>query len=317
MENELRRDYFLDRFVIIAVGRAKRPNDYVHIGSVEADTGRGCFFCPGSENQTPPEISRLEEDGKWIMRVFPNKFPAVSPEDGPDTGIMMPAYGRHEVVVESPEHGKTVADLSIERIVSLLKVYSGRVEAMLADPKIEYVMVFKNHGRAAGASLAHTHTQIISLPVVPNLVREEVEAAGRYHQERGTCPLCDAWVKEMNGPRRVWEDDYAAVFTPYASRNPFESWIMPKRHIKALNELDADERKSLASGLKLVLSKLKAGLNDPPYNMYLHVSPGEDDLHMHFEVLPRLSTWAGFELGSGIIINTMAPETAAEFLREK
>ncbi|MFH1055560.1 MAG: DUF4931 domain-containing protein [Candidatus Altiarchaeota archaeon] len=317
MLNELRRDYFLDRYVIIAVGRGKRPNDFLHIGSVEVEGGKQCFFCPGNESSTPPEISRVEEAGKWIVRVFPNKFPAVTPEAGEGSEYLMPAYGRHEVVVETPDHDKSVGDLSVERIAKVLEVYTERVKSLLTDDKVEYVLVFKNHGRAAGASLAHTHTQIISLPVVPKLVREEAEAAERFLQEKGSCPLCDAWRKEDEGPRAVYGDEYIACFTPYASRSPFEAWLMPKRHVRCLDDLDVDERLSMAKGIKLILSKLKGGLSDPPYNLYFHVSPAGDDLHMHVEILPKLSTWAGFELGSDMIINTMAPEAAAEFYRQK
>jgi len=214
MENELRRDYFLDRQVIIAVGRGKRPTDYKHGGTGEEDKGRICFFCPGNEHTTPPEISRVEEDGHWIIRVFPNKFPAVTTEEGDATGEVMPAYGYHEVVVETQEHDKTVADLSVDRIGKVFEVYIQRVEYMRSNPKVKYVMMFKNHGKVAGASLAHTHTQIISLPVVPKLVRMEVEAAERYQRINGSCPLCDAWGREVKGPRAVWVDDYSGVFTP-------------------------------------------------------------------------------------------------------
>jgi UDPglucose--hexose-1-phosphate uridylyltransferase len=317
MQNELRTDYFTDRKVIIAVGRGKRPTDIKHAPAVEGDTRQGCYFCPGNEASTPPEIMRVEEAGTWVIRVFPNKFPAVTPEGGEESPKLIAAYGRHEVVAETPDHDQTVADLSPQRIAQVLDVYSKRVDALLADGKAKYVMVFKNHGKAAGASLAHSHTQIISLPVVPPLVLAEAEGAARYSDARGTCPLCDAWKAEVKGPRAIWEDDRAAAFAPYASRSPLEAWLMPKRHVMGLKDLDAAETLSLAFGLKHILARLKGGLADPPYNMYLHMSPGGGGLHMHFEVLPRLSTWAGFELGSDIIINTMAPETAAEFYRSR
>ena len=315
MENELRRDYFLDRQVIIAVGRGKRPTDYKHGGAGEEDGGKACFFCPGNEHTTPPEISRIGEGGRWVVRVFPNKFPAVKPEGGEAADAVEPAYGYHEVVVESPEHGETVADLSVDRIAEVLEVYSRRIDYMLSDPRVKYALVFKNHGKTAGASLSHTHTQIISLPVVPELVRMEAEAAGRYSGDKGTCPICDAWKKESKGPRAVWEDGKTAAFAPYASRSPMEAWIMPKRHVRQLSELTGEERLSLAEGLKLVLRRLNEGLGNPPYNMYFHVSPADGDLHLHAEILPRLSVWAGFEMGSGIMINTMPPETAAGFYR--
>jgi UDPglucose--hexose-1-phosphate uridylyltransferase len=317
MLNELRSDYFLDRQVIIAVGRGKRPSDIKVTPSTESEPAKGCFFCPGNEAMTPPESYRVEEAGKWVIRVFPNKFPAVTIEAGNVADELMPAYGYHEVVVEEQDHTKTLGDLSTERIARVIEVYSQRVRYMLTDKRIKYALVFKNHGKVAGASLAHTHTQIISLPVVPRLVKEETSAAKRYSLKNGTCPLCDAWKKESTGPRAIWADDNAVVFAPYASRSSFEAWVMPKRHIRSLDDLDSTQRLSLAAALKHVLSRLRSGLGDPPYNMCLHMSPADGDLHLHFEILPHLSTWAGFELGSDIIINTMAPETAAEFYRSK
>ncbi|MBD3389193.1 MAG: DUF4921 family protein [Candidatus Altiarchaeales archaeon] len=314
MENELRKDYFLDRRVIIAVGRGKRPSDFKRDPAPEED-GKTCFFCPGNEEMTPAEISRVEEDGHWVIRVFPNKYPAVTTEEEEGSDELMPAYGYHEIVVENPAHSKSVSDLSIERISHVLSVYNERVEHMLSDPRVRYALVFKNHGRKAGASLSHTHTQIISTPVVPRLVKEEAEAVERYKTLNGSCPLCDAWKKEVGGPRKVWEDYHMAVFTPYASRSPMEAWIVPKRHVHDLGDLSDEERHSMASAFKLLLEKLRDGLNDPPYNLYFHVNPRGADLHLHVELLPRLSNWAGFELGSEIIINTMAPEDAAEFYR--
>jgi len=314
MRNELRTDYFLDRQVIISVGRGKRPSDFMG-KPPEPSAPRACFFCPGNEGTTPPEISRVEEDGKWVIRVFPNKFPAVTEEEGADDGRVMPAYGRHEVVVETPDHDKSLADLTVERIARVLGVYSQRIEALQSGARAEYVLVFKNHGRSAGASLEHTHTQIISLPVVPRLIREEVYAADKYSQEKGSCPLCDAWMSESQGDRSVWDDGNVCAFAPFASRSPFEVWIVPKRHVRSLKELDGQELSSMAGALKAVLSRLKEGLNDPHYNLYVHISPAGEDLHLHVEVLPRLSIWAGFELGSEIVINTMPPEAAADFYR--
>ena len=315
MQNELRRDYFLDRQVIIAVGRGKRPTDFKHASASDSDAKDACFFCPGNESSTPPEIMRVADGGVWSVRVFPNKFPAVTEEDGPSDERLMPAYGRHEIVVESPDHQKTVADLSAEGIAQVIGIYSQRVDAMMKDPKTKYVLVFKNHGKVAGASLAHTHTQIISLPVVPKLLQAESDATAEYARKNASCPICDAWKSESKGPRAVWEDDNAVVFTPYASRSPLEAWIMPKRHLRELGDLSESERLSLAKGIKKITSKLKAGLDDTPYNLYFHISPKGGDLHLHVEVLPRLSIYAGFELGSDIVINTMAPEAAADFYR--
>jgi UDPglucose--hexose-1-phosphate uridylyltransferase len=312
MRNELRKDYFLDRWVIISAGRGKRPSDFKQHAPIEGKEGL-CFFCPGNENTTPPEISRVEEDGEWIIRVFPNKFPAVTLEEGEIKENLMPARGLHEIVVETPEHGKSIADLSVERMVGVLEVCAGRVEAMLAREGVEYALVFKNHGSAAGASLAHTHTQIISLPFPPKLVAEEAKSSEEYEDEHGSCPICDAVKRESGGPRSIYEDDFVSVFTPYASRSPFEVWVVPKRHLTQLSDFTMDEKTSVAGALISVLSRLRDGLNDPPYNYYIHASPVGGNLHLHIEILPKLSIWAGFELGGEIIINTMPPETAAEF----
>jgi UDPglucose--hexose-1-phosphate uridylyltransferase len=317
MDSELRRDYFTDRRVIIAVGRGRRPTDFKHDPAQEGDTSKGCFFCPGNESMTPPEITRISDGAAWAVRVFPNKFPAVNLDMGESKGAMMPAYGRHEIVVETPEHSKTVADLSEQEMSRVIEVYAQRVESMLKDPKTAYALVFKNHGRVAGASLAHSHTQIVSLPIVPQAVADEAQASERYRKETGRCPICDAWKAEMGGPRAVWEDEHACVFAPYASRSPLEAWIAPKRHVRSLSELSAQERLSFARAITQVTSRLKRGLNDAPYNYYLHLSPAGGDLHLHMELQPRLAILAGFELGSGIVINTMAPEAAAEFYRQK
>ncbi len=317
MENELRRDYFTERRVILSVGRGKRPTDYKQSPAPVADTSKGCYFCPGNESSTPPETMRVEEAGEWTIRVFPNMFPAATKEPWTESEHLMPSYGYHEVVVESPDHAATLADMPADRIARVLSVYSRRADSMLSDPQVGYALVFKNHGRVAGASLAHTHTQIISTPIVPAQVREEVEGAAKYKARKGSCPLCDAQEKESQGPRAIFDDGKAAAFAPYASRSPFEAWAMPIRHVRALNELSPEEMLSLAESLRLVLSRLKNGLNDPPYNMFLHMSPPGGDLHLHFEILPRTSVLAGFELGSGIVINTLAPEKAAEFYRQK
>ncbi|MFH1403528.1 MAG: galactose-1-phosphate uridylyltransferase [Candidatus Altiarchaeota archaeon] len=314
MLNELRKDYFLDRWVIIASGRGKRPTDFAK-PSDDEDGGGLCFFCPGNEETTPPEISRVEEDGRWIIRVFPNKFPAVTMEDGPSTGRLMPARGVHEIVVENPEHGKSVSDLTPERMSKVIDVYTERVDAMLAMDGMEYALVFKNHGSKAGASLSHTHTQIASLPFTPTLVAEETAMSDKYRRDNGSCPICDIVREESGGERMVFEDEHVFAFTPYASRSPFEAWITTKKHVRLLGELTGDERLSIARALTGVLSRLRDGLKNPPYNYYIHYSPSDGDLHLHIEVLPKLNIWAGFEMGSGIVINTMPPETAAGFYR--
>jgi len=314
MDNELRRDYYLDRHVIISAGRGKRPSDFKHGSEVERDD-KLCFFCPGNEQTTPPEITRVSDGDDWSIRVFPNKFPAVTLEDGVKTKDLMPARGIHEIVVETPDHSKTIADLSPEHMSKVLEIYIQRVESMKNTEGIDYALIFKNHRKEAGASLSHTHTQIVSLPIIPDLVQEETRASEKYANDNGTCPFCDIITKEDGSPREIFKDENITLITPYASRAPFEAWIIPKKHVTQLSQLDENDRLSIAKGLVQILAKLKNDLDNPPYNFYIHESPKGKDLHLHIEILPKLSKWAGFELGAGIIINTMPPETACEFYK--
>ncbi|MBN2014297.1 MAG: galactose-1-phosphate uridylyltransferase [Candidatus Altiarchaeota archaeon] len=316
--NELRKDYLLDRWVIIASDRGKRPTDFVR-KEIEEKPGF-CYFCPGNEHTTPPEISRVEEGGKWIIRCFPNKYPATTTECGEireNLLTKMPAYGRHEVVAETPNHGQHLDELSVDHLVKVLDMYSSRIKELKKDEKIRYVMVFKNQGKEAGASLDHSHTQIIALSVVPPLVKAETEAARKYGAERGSCPFCDIWRSEKDSERLIFEDENTIAFTPYASRFPFEAWIMPKRHVRTLEELSDLEKKSFAEMLKKILRRLHMSLNKPPYNFWLHHSPEDGDLHLHLELAPRLSSFAGMEYGSEVVINVIPPETAAFHYKQR
>ncbi|MFH1722292.1 MAG: galactose-1-phosphate uridylyltransferase [Candidatus Altiarchaeota archaeon] len=314
--NELRKDYLLDRWVIVACDRGKRPTDFATAS--EGSEDKVCFFCPGNEHMTPPEISRIEEDGKWIIRVFPNKFPAVDTSAGEsfkDFLEMVPVYGLHEVVAETNDHAKTLSDMPVDHLVKVFDVYMERIKELEKDPKSKYVSVFKNHKKIAGASLSHSHTQIVSIPVVPPLVKAEVEASKRYIEEHTSCPFCDIWRKEAKSERAIFEDENVVSFAPYASRFNFEAWIIPKRHVKNFNELEEEEKQSFVSALKTILERLRDGIGDPGYNFYLHYSPNGEDFHFHLELCPRIGKWAGFELATEIIINTMPPETAAKFYR--
>ena len=308
--NELRKDYVLDRWVIIATGRGKRPHQFAP--AKENKKVDVCFFCPGNEHMTPPEIDRIEENGNWVVRIFPNKFPIATREGEPHVKTdntfytYASAYGSHEVLVESPNHEDEFGDLSIERIVKILKMYNKRIEELSKINDVHYVLVFKNQGKEAGTSLIHTHTQIIALNKVPCLVQDEAEAT------KDECKYCEVIESEKNSSRRIMENSFVS-FAPYASRFPFEAWIFPKRHINMLNEMNEQEYEDLAKHLKLILSKLE-GIN-APYNFFIHYAPKGDDLHLHIEVVPRLSIWAGLELGGDVEVNIMPPEDAAKFYR--
>ncbi len=315
--NELRKDYFLDRWVLIAENRSKRPQDFAEEQKSKKKNGI-CYFCRGNEGLTPPEICRVEKKGSWTVRCFPNKFPATIPEFGKlhkNFLTRQAAYGRHEIVVETPTHGESLSDLSVDHIRDVLSVYSERIKDLKRDRKIKYVMIIKNEGLEGGASIEHSHTQIFALPIVPTLIREEIYASKRYTEKKGECPFCKIVKVESRSKRRILSDKNFIAFAPFASRFPFETWIMPKRHVTSIEFLTDEELYSFAGILKNILMRLNSLLKYPPYNFYLHVSPEKEDLHFHLELCPRVSKLGGFELGSDIVINIMPPEIAAEHYR--
>lgn len=303
---ELRKDYILDRWVIIATERSKRPQQF--ISPPEQHEKEICPFCPGNEHLTPPETYRVEKNGKWIIRCFPNKYAALTEKKDhsikKEFFVQKSAYGRHEVLVETPRHDLQLWDLPVEQITHVLETVVKRIKALGQN----YVLVFKNHGEKGGTSLVHSHIQIMAYNQIPSVVLEEVKAAKKYKK----CPYCSVLKIESKGPRKIYENKSFTAFTPFASRFPFEAWIFPKKHIKSVTEVR--DMKSLAEVFKKILVKIKQ-LN-APYNFFIHNAPKGKDLHFHIEVTPRLSTWAGFEFGSGMVINVMSPEEAAEFYRK-
>jgi len=309
---ELRKDYILNRHVIISSNRGKRPREF-KIPEEKVKKGI-CFFCPGNEKLTPPEIGRI--GGKnWKLRWFPNKFAAVSQEGNPnfethnDYFTFASAYGHHEVIVETNNHKKQLWDLTKPQIKMVLDTYIDRIKDLSQKENISYVCVFKNHGKEGGTSLLHSHSQVIAYNKWPNLVKEKIEAVNKYDH----CRYCDILNIEKDSDRKCFENNSFVAFAPYASRFHFEIWVMPKDHIKNITELGEDRLTDLAEILKLILKKLKA-LNSP-YNLELFYSPEEADLHFHIEITPRLATWAGFELLTGEIINSLSPEEAAKYYR--
>ncbi|HLC64601.1 MAG TPA: DUF4931 domain-containing protein [Candidatus Nanoarchaeia archaeon] len=309
---ELRKDYILNRYVILAAARKFRPREFVKEETKEAEQ---CFFCAGNENLTPPEIGRISEGKRWVMRWFPNKFPAVEPKGNAEIRTdntfytFSDAYGYHEIIVETPEHSKQLWDLEEETIEKLFRVYNERINALAIKDKIRHVVVFKNHGKDAGTSLVHSHTQIAAINLVPPYIQEKAEATKRH----GSCPYCSIIAGEKNSYRRCFENDTMVAFAPYASRFNYEIWIFPKRHIVSLADFTDGEFKDISGIAKQILSKLKE-LN-VSYNYCLQYSPAGESLHFHIEVLPRAATWAGFEFSSNIIINSVSPEDAAKFYR--
>ena len=315
--NELRRDYILDRWVIIAENRGKRPNDFIQ--KPRPEKPKVCYFCPGNEHTTPPEIDRIEEGGRWIVRCFPNKFPATIDEFNEEkNGLLrrMPSYGTHEVIAETPNHNESLGDLDVGHIVKVFEMYSRRIKEISIDRNIRYINVFKNYGHRGGASLSHSHTQLIALPLIPKTVMDEINASENYKKNTGNCPFCDIWKLESKGERRIYEDEFTVAFAPFASRFNFEVWIMPKRHLRTLSDMSEKELFSFSTAVKKILHRLDESLRYPPFNFFIHYAPEGHDLHFHLEFAPRLSRFAGLEFGSEIVINAVSPEVAAKHYKE-
>ncbi|MEM2393434.1 MAG: galactose-1-phosphate uridylyltransferase [Candidatus Bathyarchaeia archaeon] len=337
--NELRRDYLLDRWVVIATERGRRPTDFAKKEAVQAKAGI-CPFCPGNEHMTPPAVLvYLETSGKvekakdddgfrhknWLVRCFPNLYPAfVPPKDEEKQrqtlkGEFAAAVGHHEVLIESPVHDEHPSDARIPQLVHVVNAYVDRLRELSSKPYVRYVSIFRNHGLEAGASLSHAHSQIIATPFVPKIVREELRASGKFWREKGECIFCQIIKRERNGPRFVMENQDFAVFAPYASVHPMEFWVFPKRHMASLLEISEKEVENFVKTLKACFGGLKSLLNDPPYNFAFHTALGKNaskHYHWHLEVYPKLAIWAGFEKSTGVYINTVSPETAAESLKK-
>ena len=312
---ELRKDYILNRWSYIAAERGKRPKQFEE-NKTENKKESVCYFCPGNENLTPPEIGRIGDENKWEIRWFPNKFPAV--EGNLKKEIVTnneyytggEAFGYHEIIAETPNHQKQLADLNTEEIEKILKVYSSRMTDLSAKDGIKYVQIFKNSGAEGGASLVHSHSQLVATNVIPSLVQEKVDAVRKYK----SCPYCDIIKKEEKSERFIYANQDFICFTPYAPRFNYEAWIFPKKHYQNITEIKESEFKKLAETFQVILSKL-GGIN-APYNFYLHYAPVGEDLHFHFVIAPRINIWAGFELATDAFVVKTFPEDAAEFYRE-
>lgn len=341
---ELRKDPVSDRWVVISTERGRRPTDFANITAApeKAEDTTKCPFCEGNEAKTPPEILSWRAPGSlpdkpgWSIRVMANKFPALVIEGDVNrsgTGIydMMSGIGAHEVIVETPHHQESMADLDELQIEKVLWAYKQRIVDLQKDKRFRYILVFKNHGVDAGASLSHSHSQLIATPVTPRYLKMELNGCRAYFHDKERCIFCDMIRQEIGGgDRLVTENEYFVAFAPFASRFPFEVWLMPRRHHAGFHDQPDEERLQLARCLKDILMRLKKTLNDPPYNFVLHTAPNQVlrpgrpdywgtlkyDFHWHIEIMPRLTRVAGFEWGSGLYINPTSPEQAAKYLRE-
>ena len=327
---ELRKDPIIGRWVIISTERGKRPHDFV----VEPEVVKGgfCPFDPGNEHTTPPEVLAYRDPGTepntpgWQLRVVNNKFPALAKEgelDRRGEGMFdqMNGIGAHEVIIESPDHHATLATISLDAFFRVLTAYRDRIVTLGADPRFRYVLIFKNQGRSAGASLEHSHSQLIALPVVPELVMEELTGGKFYFNYKERCVFCDMIRQELQQRVRViLENDEFVAISPFAPRSPFEIWILPKMHQSSYIDLQDESYRLLAELFSETLKRLEKALGKVPYNFMLHTAPiGEPELnyyHWHFEIVPKLTLIAGFEWGSGFYINPTPPEDAAQYLRE-
>ncbi len=328
---ELRKDPVTGRWVIIATDRAKRPTDFIR-ERVQIRGSGFCPFCYGNESKTPPEILAYRSDGSpkdapgWTLRVVANKFPALGIEGSLDRqgeGLYdkMNGIGAHEVIIETPDHQMTLATLPVARVEDALWAYRDRILDLKKDPRFKYMLIFKNHGDAAGASLEHTHSQLIALPVVPRRVREEIDGAREHYNLKERCIYCDIIRQEIeSGIRVIAENPDFMVLSPFAPRFPFEMWIIPRTHQAVFEESQKHEFERLAGILKDMLMRLDKVLDYPAYNYIIHSSPvsesTEDYYHWHLEIMPKLTKVAGFEWGTGFYINPTPPEESAKFLRE-
>jgi len=327
---ELRKDPIVGRWVIISVERGKRPVDFISPSS-QRKKGGFCPFCPGNEYTTPPEIIAFRDpDTKpnspgWRLRVVPNKFPALQIYGGLNKrgeGIFdkMNGIGAHEVIVETPEHHLSLSTMPLKDVKDVLWAYYLRLSDLKNDKRFKYVMVYKNEGEAAGASLEHTHSQLIALPIIPKIVREEIEASRQYYNLKERCIFCDLINQELkDGKRVVYENERYVALAPFASIAPFETWILPKAHESSFYPPNKDFS-ALADMLQRILTQIDRILDTPPYNLVIHTSTFYDEIneyyHWHIELLPKLTKIAGFEWGSGFYINPTPPEEAARFMRE-
>ncbi len=336
---QFRKDPITETWVIIAEERGHRPEDFEANQYFEKDQ-EYCPFDPGNEDMTPPEIFAVRPQGakhsEWQVRVVPNKYPALAIEgklnrEGRGMFDMMNGIGAHEVVIETPEHNYDIPDYKLEQMDRVLEAYQRRVLDLRKDRRFRYILVFKNKGRSAGATLAHPHSQIIALSVTPKRVKEKLEGAREHYLDKKRCIFCDIISEELKEEERiVYQDSNFVVWSPFAARFPFETWILPRKHNYDFASISSGDRKQLGRVLQDTITRLNNALQSPDYNFLINTSPNpnikterpghfstiEKDYHWHIEIIPRITSVAGFEWGSGFYINSTPPEEAARYLRE-
>lgn len=328
---DLRRDPIVGRWVIISTERNGRPHDFMRTQDSKPTSVALCQFCPGQERLTPKEIMAYRpqpaepNSPNWTVRVVPNKFPALQVEgemgrEGVGLYDRMNGVGAHEVIIESPSHTEGLADLPVKKIEDVLWAYRDRIIDLKKDRRLRYILIFKNHGLSAGATLEHSHSQLIALPIVPTSVLEEIDGCKSHFEQKERCIYCDIIRQDLgNGDRIVAENPEFVCVTPFAPRFPFEMWILPKRHAGYFEESQKLQFEHLAMILSECLRRMDKTLARPAYNFILHSSPLHERTgefyHWHLEIIPKLTQVAGFEWGTGFYINPVSPEESATFLR--
>ena len=327
--SHLRQNVITKDWVIFATERSKRPSDFVRspneILPKLPNYKHNCPFCQGNEAANEPEYLRLEDDRGWRVRIIPNKYPALSSvgdrirhSDGIHRSIT--GVGYHEVLIEHPDHNAMIALMELSDVINILRAYRQRYQQISADKRVESIIIFKNHGESAGTSLEHPHSQITATPVVPSQIRYRMLEAINFFDDMGECLYCYTLKDELTAKERiVLETEHFVAFMPYAALSPFHMWIFPRRHNSCFSQISEAELADLAYMLKTVLAKLFYGLNNPAYNYTIRSMPTDEKnshyFHWYLAIVPRVSQAAGFELGSGMYINTAMPEDSASFLR--
>ncbi|MFQ6067008.1 MAG: DUF4931 domain-containing protein [bacterium] len=338
--SELRKDPIVGRWVIISTERGRRPANFTHGERVRPPKiGHFCPFCEGNEDKTPPEILVLRSPDTrpnspgWQVRVVANKFPGLRIEGDPGRrGVgmfdMMNGIGAHEVIIESPNHVKTLSDFDLPHLKKVLSVYKERSLDLKKNQRLKYILLFKNYGQDAGASLEHSHSQLIATSITPKRIKEELQGAKRHYNYKQRCIFCDIINQEIDYGARIVEVNSGFVgITPFAARFPFEVWILPRQHCPDFDRCSDEELMGLGKILRSILRRLSQVLNNPPYNFVFHVAPNripergywqtiDEDYHWHLEIMPRIVKTGGFEWGTGFYINPTPPEEAATYLRE-
>ncbi len=328
---ELRKDPILGRWIIIARERGKRPTDFV----VEPAKTKGgfCPLCPEHERTTPDEVLVYGREpwmgpnsSSWKLRVVPNKYPALVIEgelDKQGEGLYdrMNGIGAHEVVIESPNHEDQFTFLPHDQMILTFRAFRDRIRDLSRDERFAYVMVFKNYGKSAGASLEHSHSQLVALPILPRMVVAELEGSLAYYKYKDRCVFCDIIRQEIQQDiRLVCENDKFVTLAPFAPRTPFEMWIMPRKHHSSYIKQDEASLSALTDIFSETLRRLDSCIPGVPYNFVLHTQPlrskSLSHYHWHIEIVPKLTSFAGFEWGSGFYINPIPPEDTCRYLRE-